>query len=694
MTPGFDMEKRGMTDARTEKDMDPGVVERVGFLRKTLHAHSRRYHALDDPEISDAAYDRMMRELIDLESRFPSLASPDSPSVRVGAPPLEKFNTSLHLVPMLSLDNGFSGQDVIAFDQRVKKILKDPGPVTYTAEPKVDGLAVNLFYEDRALKTAATRGDGIRGELITENVKTIPSVPLSLSDAGKTPLPRRLEVRGEALMSREGFSRLNRKRIQDSLPPFANPRNAAAGSLRQLDSRVAAGRPLEFLCYGTGMADGLDIPSQWEVLAALGRMGFQTSGLAARVEKIEDVFDFYADLEKKRRDLPYEIDGIVIKVDDLSLRPILGRTSKSPRWALAYKFQNVQETTRILDIEVQVGRLGTLTPVALLEPVRLGGAMVSRATLHNEDEIRRKDIKIGDEVFAQRAGDVIPEVVKALVSKRSGNETDFVMPRRCPSCGSRAARLPGEAARRCLNSACPAQSRARIAHFASKKAFDIRGLGQRLIDRFVDEGIVSSFADIFDMDRARVEKIEGMGEKSANNLFASIEKSKTIPFASFLYALGIRHVGENAAKILAARFKNLEGLMAASTRELEKIPGIGPVVGKSATAFFAGRENAAVIRRLLENGVNIIEDPGEGRDASFGVFSGKTFVITGSFSGMPRREIKQMIEARGGRTASSVSSKTDFLLAGKSPGSKLEKARSKGVSVMGEEEFREALSME
>jgi DNA ligase (NAD+) len=688
------MIKKGMTDATTPKDIDPGVVERVGFLRKTIQEHSRLYHALDDPEISDAAYDLMMRELIDLEGRFPSLASPDSPSVRVGAPPLEKFETSLHLVPMLSLDNGFSRQDVIAFDQRVKKILKTQIPVAYTAEPKMDGLAVNLFYEDQTLKTAATRGDGIRGELITENVKTIPSVPLSLVEASEAPLPRRLEVRGEALITREGFLRLNRKRVEDSLPPFANPRNAAAGSLRQLDSRIAAGRPLAFLCYGTGMADGLDVRSQWEALAALGRMGFQTSGLASRVEKIEDIFDFYADLEKKRRDLPYEIDGIVIKVDNLSLRPILGRTSKSPRWALAYKFKNVQEITRILDIEVQVGRLGTLTPVALLEPVRVGGAMVSRATLHNEDEIRRKDVKIGDEVFVQRAGDVIPEVVKARVSKRSGNETNFVMPHRCPSCGSRAARLPDEAARRCLNSACPAQSRARIAHFASKKAFDIRGLGQRLIDRFVDEGILSSFADIFDMDRDRVEKTEGMGEKSANNLFAAIEKSKAIPFASFLYALGIRHVGENAAKILAARFKTLEGLMAASSREMEDIQGIGAAVAESATAFFAGRENAAVIQKLLKNGARVIPDPGENEGASSGVFAGKTFVITGSFSGMTRHEIKQMIEARGGRTASSVSSKTDFLLAGKSPGSKLEKARAKSVSVMDEKEFREALDME
>jgi len=691
---GKEIDSGGAPGGFREKQADPGVIQRVAELRKILHEQGRRYYALDDPEISDAKYDSLMAELIKLETDFPSIASLNSPSARVGAPPLTKFKTVAHLSPMLSLENRFSEEDVLDFDRRVKKILETDARIAYTIEPKLDGLAVNLLYENGVLKTAATRGDGIHGEMIAPNVKTIPSIPLLLHETDAGPVPRLMEVRGEVFISRQGFERLNRRRLQDDLPPFANPRNAAAGSLRQLDSKVTAKRPLDMFCYGVGFVDGAHPGSQWEILEALFSWGLKINDLSRRIFGIGEALDFFRELNDMRHSLPYEIDGLVIKVDDLSWREILGRTAKTPRWAAAYKFKNIRETTQILNIDAQVGRTGVLTPVAWLEPVNIGGAMVSRATLHNEDEIRRKGIKKGDHVFVQRAGDVIPEVVKVIVSKRTGDETDFVMPTACPACGESVVRMPDEAAVRCLNHQCPAQVRERIKHFASKGAFDIKGLGGKLIGRLVDHGMVSSCADLFALDASALEKMEGLGKKSAENLMEAIREQKEIRFSSFLYAMGIRHVGESAAKILSRRFKNLDGLMAASHPEFQEIDGIGPSVAASIVAFFAGKENRNIIDRLARRGVVIRLEPSAAKgsgQAPNETFSGKRFVITGRFQSMTRSQAKQKIEERGGAVSASVSKKTDGVVVGKDPGSKRDKALALGVKIMDEQAFLESL---
>ncbi|MCJ7830824.1 MAG: NAD-dependent DNA ligase LigA, partial [Desulfobacterales bacterium] len=540
---------------------------RIENLRRELHRHNHRYYILDDPEVSDAAYDRMLQELIVLETTHPELVSPDSPSARVGSSPLTRFETALHSVPMLSLENGFEDGDIIEFDRRVKRQLQTEGEILYTAEPKLDGVAVELVYESGRLALATTRGDGLRGEVITANVRTIRSVPLVLHTGTGRGVPPLLEVRGEVYIGTAEFEKLNRTRLERGDPPFANPRNAAAGSLRQLDSKITAGRPLQIFCYGTGNTADFQFDSHGETLQALKELGFRINPeIRPRID-IAQALEHYRELSRRRRQLPYDIDGMVIKVDSLALQRRLGATSRSPRWAIAYKFESVQETTRILDIEVQVGRTGALTPVANLAPVRVGGVLVSRATLHNEDEIRRKDIRVGDTVFIQRAGDVIPEVVMVVSAKRTGAEVPFHMPRTCPVCGSGVVRAqtdtPGklEAATRCINADCPAQVKEHIKHFAAKGAFDIDGMGDKLIDQLVDKGLIASCADIFTLKREDLEKLERMGPKSAANLVQAIEGSKQISLSRFLYALGIRHVGENVARILASRFCTLERLL-------------------------------------------------------------------------------------------------------------------------------------
>ena len=663
----------------------------VEALRSQLHHHNYRYHVLDDPEISDAAYDRLMQELIQLESRYQELRRPDSPSARVGAPPLEKFDSAAHSIPMLSLDNAFEDQDILDFDDRVRRFLKTDQQIHYTAEPKLDGVAVELVYLNGGLELATTRGDGTTGEVITTNVKTIGSVPLRLQASENLSVPARLEVRGEVFIGLEAFKAFNHERTVQGLPVFANPRNAAAGSLRQLDSKITAQRPLEIFYYGIGLVDGLDCDSQWEMLQTLRQLGLRINPLIRARITIAEVIEYYRQLESKRQSLPYDIDGMVVKVDRFSFQQQLGATSRSPRWAIAYKFKAHQEVTVVEDIDIQVGRTGVLTPVAHLKPVIVGGVTVSRATLHNEDEISKKDVRIGDTVLVQRAGDVIPEIVKVIESNRSGSEQTFTMPTACPVCGSTVVRLEGEAAIRCINADCPAQLKERIRHFVAKGAFDIDGFGEKLVAQLVDKEMLSSYADIFSLDEDTVAGLERMAEKSAQNLIGSIEASKKVRFDRFLYALGIRHVGEHVAHLLAGCFESLEALMNCSAETLEGIDGIGPTVAESLIDFFAQDQNRQTIDSLLSRGVQIeyIEISESG-----GSFEGKTFVLTGTLPEMTRGEAKELIAAAGGKVSGSVSAKTDFVVAGEKAGSKLTRAKSLGIAVIGEDELREMLEVE
>ncbi|MCG2753938.1 MAG: NAD-dependent DNA ligase LigA [Desulfobacteraceae bacterium] len=663
------------------------IRSRALELRDIINRGNYRYYILDDPELSDAEYDRLMKELISLERQWPDLASVVSPTQRIGAPPGSTFDTLNHSLPMLSLDNAFDPGDVMDFDRRVKKLLKAVDPIYYTAEPKLDGVAVEMVYRNGVLEAATTRGDGITGEVVTANVRTIRTVPLVLQTDLQS--PELLEVRGEVFISREGFKRLNQDRLGEGLPLFANPRNAAAGSLRQLDSRITALRPLEVFCYGIGRAAGIDFSSQGEILEGLKNFGFRVNPLIQYRIPIDQVLAYYRQLEQDRDQLPYDIDGMVIKMDDLALQDILGVTSRSPRWAVAYKFKALQETTQVLNIEVQVGRTGSLTPVAHLEPVNVGGVTVSRATLHNEDEIRRKDIRIGDFVLVQRAGDVIPEIVKVIDSKRTGTEEPFSMPSACPVCGSRVVREKDEAAIRCINAACPAQVKERIRHFCGKGRFDIEGLGEKLVDQLVEAGLLKSYGDIFGLTRQTLEKLNRMGPKSAGNIMGAIEKSKDIRFSKFLFALGIRHVGEHAGGILSRRYASVEALSSASAGELESIEGIGPVVAASIADFFSNEDNRTLLARMAAAGVRIFQ---EERDSTRGILDSKTFVITGTLENQSRSEAKKRIEAAGGKVSSAVSGSTDYLVCGDSPGSKLAKAKELGISILDEKALMELLS--
>ncbi len=660
--------------------MDSSIPKRIEELRQALHRHNYRYYVLDDPEISDAEYDRMMQALIKLETDYPELSSPDSPSLRVGSPPLEKFETVEHSLPMLSLENGFNDSDIMEFDRRISRNLNIDGEIIYTAEPKLDGVAVELVYENSRLVTASTRGDGFNGELITANVRTIRTVPLMLHNGIAKERPSLLEVRGEVFIGKDAFKRLNAERLDENLPPFANPRNAAAGSLRQLDSKITAKRPLEIFVYGVGRVTDLSLESHWDVLLALQEFGFKINPLIRPKITIRKVIDCYRELSEKRNLLPYDIDGMVVKVDSFAYQGLLGATSRSPRWAIAYKFKAIQETTRIVTIDVQVGRTGTLTPVAHLVPVKIGGVMVSRATLHNEDEIKRKDIKIGDTVLVQRAGDVIPEVVKVITSKRTGEEKTFNMPLSCPVCNSSVVRSENEAALRCINTSCPAQIKERIKHFASKGAFDIEGLGDKLIKQLVEKKLLHSYADIFQLKEDVLKDLERMGLKSAANIVQAVENSKQIPLNRFIYALGIRHVGEHVAGILARTFKSFEKMRTAKPEELEAIREIGPVVARSIADFFRQHENQKIVKDMIDGGVRILEVA----DGKQNTLTGKIFVLTGALETMTRDEAKKRIEKAGGKVSGSVSRNTDYLVVGASPGSKLKRAEELGVVIIDE----------
>ena len=670
--------------------LTPDIRQRARFLADELTRHNYRYYVLDDPEIADSEYDRLIQELGDLEQRWPELVTPDSPTHRVGAPPLSKFASVPHSLPMLSLDNAFNDDDIFEFERRIRRLLKTTAPIPYMVEPKMDGVAVELIYRDGLLAQAATRGDGFVGEDITANVRTIRALPLRLSVPADGAVPATLEVRGEIFIHREAFRQFNRERIAAELPPFANPRNAAAGSLRQLDSQVTAQRPLNIFCYGIGVMQG-DVPaSQSELLARLKMFGLPVNPLVQSCRTIEEILAVYRELEARRETLPYDIDGMVIKVDARALQDQLGTTSRSPRWAIAYKFKAIQATTRLEAIEVQVGRTGALTPVAHLTPVSVGGVVVSRATLHNQDEIDRKDVRIGDTVLVQRAGDVIPEVVMPVVSKRRGDERRFRMPDVCPSCGASVLPTEGEIALRCFNADCPAQLKERIRHFASKNAFDIDGLGEKLVDQLVSRGLVASFPDLFGLEAADLAGLDRMAEKSAANLIAALQASKTISFDRFIFALGIRHVGEHVARLLAKNVPGVAALQAADRDALEAIEGIGPIVAASVASFFGREENTEMIRRLLDSGLQITMD----QAAPDTHLSGLTFVLTGTLARMSRAQAQGLIEAAGGKVTGSVSRKTDYVVAGTSPGSKIDKARQLNVAVIDEARLWEMLGNE
>ncbi len=655
--------------------------KQIGQLRRQIDHHNYRYYVLDDPEVSDAEYDTLLRDLQKLEEKHPDLVTPDSPTQRIGAPPLEAFGTVEHRSPMLSLENAMDDDELLAFDERVKKRLDTDEYVTYIAELKLDGLAVELIYEDGILVSGATRGDGFTGEDITQNLRTVRAIPLRLMNGERTPAS--VEVRGEVFMDKQGFVLLNEQRLEREEPPFANPRNAAAGSLRQLDSSVTATRPLRFFAYEVA---GAAEPLHSETLEKLKEWGFPVNPHTEQCRGIEATVRFSHQWEEKRGTLPYEIDGVVIKVNSLSQRIALGVRSRSPRWAIAGKFKAQQETTVVVDILPSLGRTGAVTPVAKLEPVSVGGVMVSNATLHNQDEIDRKDVRIGDTVLIQRAGDVIPEVVKVIMEKRPKKTAPYKLPDRCPECGSDVVTPEGEAVARCQNVACPAQVKGRIEHFVSKRAMDVDGFGTKLIDQMVETGLLRDFSGIFTLKTEEVTDLERMAEKSAENLMAAIETAKTTVLWRFIYGLGIRNVGEHLAQVLASHFGDLDSLMTASVEELEAIDEVGPIVAASIVAFFAGESNREIIQRCLEGGVKL-ESPSS--RPSLSPLGGKSFVFTGSLEKFTRSEAKAMVERLGGRAATSVSGKTNYVVAGAGTGSKREKAEQLGIPILTESEFLE-----
>ena len=658
------------------------ISRRVAELRKEINHHNYLYYVEDAPEIPDAEYDRLLRELQQLEQQYPQLITPDSPTQRVGAEPVKAFGQVKHAIPMLSLDNAFSDEEVREFDRRVRERLGRQEPIEYVAEPKLDGLAISIRYVEGVLVQAATRGDGVTGEDVTHNVRTIAAVPLRLMAEG---YPAVLEVRGEVYMPKAGFEKLNRKARERGEKEFANPRNAAAGSLRQLDPRITAERPLAFFCYGLGEVEGGAVAEDhYRTLLKLKQWGIPVSPETKCCHGAEALLDYYREVEQRRNTLPYEIDGVVYKVSRFDRRDILGFVARAPRWAIAHKFPAQEEMTRLLDIEVQVGRTGALTPVARLEPVHVGGVMVSNATLHNEDEIKRKDIRIGDTVIVRRAGDVIPEIVGVVLSKRPRDARLFEMPSRCPVCGSEVIRAEGEAVARCSGGLfCAAQRKQAIKHFASRKAMDIDGLGDKLIEQLVDEGLIEDVADLYHLTHTQLASLERMGDKSAINLLTAIEKSKATTLPRFLFAIGIREVGEATALNLARHFGTLEAIEQADLETLQSVPDVGPIVAAHIHAFFRQSHNIEVIDKLIAAGVHWPKV--ERVEEKAQPLAGKTFVLTGTLESMSRSEAKEKLQALGAKVSGSVSKKTDYVVAGADAGSKLAKAQTLGIKVLDEE---------
>ncbi len=657
------------------------IEHEIELLRETLRHHNYLYYVLDQPEITDSEYDSLFRRLQELEEEHPEIITADSPTQRVGAPPAEGFKEAVHAVPMQSLANAFSIDDLRDFDSRVRKLL-DVDMVSYVVEPKLDGLSVELVYRDGTFVQGSTRGDGVNGEDVTGNLRTIRSIPLRLRPLNGI-TPTLLEVRGEVYIEKEDLARLNRERETEGLPPFANPRNLAAGSLRQLDPRVTERRPLRIYCYTFGRIEGITVGSQIELLETFLRLGIRVNPLHRLCRGIDEAISVYEEFQEQRGTLPYEADGMVIKVNDFAAQKALGTIARSPRWAIAGKYPAEQGITKLKDIIVQVGRTGVLTPVAILEPVRVRGVEITHATLHNEDEIVRKDVRIGDTVVIQRAGDVIPQVVGPLSGRRTGDERPFVMPAACPVCGSEVVRLEGEVAHRCLNVSCPARIKESIRHFVSKGGFDIDGFGAKLVEQLVDRDLIKSVGDIFHLDRETLSGLERMGEKSAENLLAAIEKSKSLLLAKFLFALGIPEVGEHAADLLAQAFLTLRGLMEASEEDLRAIPEIGPRTAEGIVDFFSNPANKEMIAELRTSGVRVAVASAPASEK----FTGKRFVLTGTLSSMTRSEAGERIKQLGGAVSTSVSAQTDYVIVGENSGSKAQKALNLSIATLNEEEF-------
>ncbi|MGC9027633.1 MAG: NAD-dependent DNA ligase LigA, partial [bacterium] len=655
-------------------------------LRRKINYHNYLYYVLDAPEISDDEYDKLFRELKTLEEQYPQFMDPNSPTQRVGAKPLEKFNQVKHTVPMLSLDNVFSNEEFEQFVDKINRFLGRNEFYEFVGEPKLDGLGVELVYENGIFKVGSTRGDGYVGEDVTQNLRTIKSIPMYLIE-DRYPAPKRIEIRGEVIMNKKDFLALNTQREENGEPLFSNPRNAAAGSLRQLDPKVTAQRKLDIILYAVGAYEGIEFKTHIEVLEHIKAWGLKTNPHNRLLKTKEEVFKYFSDIEKIRDKLEYECDGVVFKINSIPLQRALGEVSRSPRWAVAYKFKPRTAITKVLDIVPQVGRTGILTPVAILEPVNIGGAKIQRSTLHNQSEIDKKDIRIGDTVIVERAGDVIPEVVGVVKEKRTGREKPFKMPDKCPVCGSEIEKLEGDIFYRCINISCPAQIKERIRHFAQRGAMDIEGLGEKWISTFVDKGIVKDVASLYELKKEDIISVERMGDVLANKLIDAIQRSRNAQLDRFIFALGILHVGEHIARTLAMNFKSIDDLEKATKEQLQRIEGIGPEIAESIYNFFNTQENKTLLKRLKKY-INL-SNPYE--KASTGPLKGKRFVFTGGLTSLSREQAKQLVEQNGGSVTESVSSKVDYVVVGDQPGSKLDKARSLGLKILSEQEFLELI---
>ena len=661
------------------------VKKKIEELREKIRYHNYQYYVLDNPIVSDAEYDQLMKELIELEKKYPQYISPSSPTQRVGIEPVSEFVTVRHIAPMLSLANAFSPEELRAFDQRIKKLVPEQ-KLEYVVELKIDGLAVALVYENGIFIRGATRGDGVTGEEITSNLRTIKTIPLKLF--GKD-VPPRIEVYGEVYMKKSDFKKLNNERMKKEESLFANPRNAAAGSVRQLDPRITAQRHLDTFIYRGTFVEGHKFNNHMEVLNYLKEIGFKVNPHIKLCQDIEEAINYSQQWIEKKEELDYEIDGMVIKVNSLRMRGELGSTTRSPRWAIAYKFPAQQTTTKVRNIIVQVGRTGALTPVAVLDPVRISGSVVQRATLHNEDEIKRKDVRIGDIVLVQKAGEVIPEVVKVIKEKRTGKEMEFVMPSQCPVCGAKVFRPEGEVASRCNSLSCSAQIKERIRHFASRDAIDIEGLGPAIIDQLVENGLIKNVSDLYFLERDDLISLERMAEKSTDNLLEAIEKSKKKSLANLIYGLGIRYVGVHTSEVITKYYSTLDKFEKARLEELIEINEIGPKIAESVILFFKEKENLAIIERLRGAGLNFGQEEEEMRkEKGAQILAGKQFVLTGTLKDFTRTQITEIISELGGRVTSSVSKKTNYVVVGEDPGSKYQKAQKIGVPIINEEEFK------